>query len=99
MTFDESRGNTTATEALLGDADAHADTRETPADNRPIERRVADGWWETLHAEAAAKPVPDDVDHDEDDWSPWDDDDGECPDDDEPDPYGFDFGGADGSEF
>ena len=97
MIFDETRDNLTDTEAQSIEADAHAETREAD-DNRPMEHRVADSWWATRNAEAA-EAVPDDVDHDEDDWSPWDDDDGECPDDDEPDPYGWDNGGPDGSEF
>ena len=50
--FDETRDNLTDTEAALMAADAHADTREDD-DNRPMEHRVADSWWTTLHAKAA----------------------------------------------
>ena len=52
MTFDETRDNLTDTEAALMAADDHADTREGD-DNRPMENRVADSWWATLHAKAA----------------------------------------------
>ena len=97
MTFDESRDNLLDIEAASIEADAHAETCEAD-DTRCMERRVADAWWAGFN-HAKAEAVPDDVDHDADDWSPEDHDDGECPDDDEPDPYGFDFGGADGSEF
>ena len=55
MRHDEERDNTTATETQSIEADAHADTRETPADNRSPELRVARAWWKTLRARTDAK--------------------------------------------
>ena len=54
MIFDETRDNLTDTEAQSIEADAHAETREAD-DTRPMDHRVADGWWATRTAEAAAQ--------------------------------------------
>jgi hypothetical protein len=60
MIFDETRDNLLDIEAASIEADAHAETRDTPdtPDTRPMEHRVADGWWATLHAKAASEPDP-----------------------------------------
>ena len=68
MTFDESRDNLLDIEAASIEADAHAETCEADA-TRCMERRVADAWWAGFN-HAKAEAVPDDVDHDADDWSP-----------------------------
>jgi len=44
MQHDETRENTTAKEAQI-----------IEADTRPMENRVADGWWATLNAKAASR--------------------------------------------